>query len=79
MNQNTQNSTGQRPKTVRIAALIGVIVIAGLIIAAVVCAVLNFENSGKVVLGLITISFFLGVTIYLISLFSKLKKRKEEE
>ncbi len=80
MNPNTQEKTQQeRPGIIRIAALIGVILMAGLIVAAVVVAILNFENSGKVVIGLLTISFFVGVMIYLAGLFSKLKKKREEK
>ena len=75
----TEDKTTKKTALVRLAALIGVIVIAGLIVAAVVVAVVNVENSGKIVIGLLSISFFLGVMIYLAGIFSKLRKRKEED
>ncbi len=79
MNPNTQdNNREERPRTVRIAALLGVIIMAGLIIAAVVVAVLKIENAEKTVIGLLSVSFFLGVMVYLVGLFSKLSKRKRE-
>ena len=79
MNPNTQeNNTIERPKAVRIAALVAVILMGGLIVAAVVISFLNVEGSGKYVIGLLTVSFLLGVVIYLIGLFSRLSKSKKD-
>ena len=79
MNPNTQdNNTPERSRVVRIAALVAVILMGGLIVAAVVISFLNIENSGKYVIGLLTISFVLGVVIYLIGLFSRLSKSKKD-
>ncbi|MBR6294193.1 MAG: hypothetical protein IKR54_06350 [Lachnospiraceae bacterium] len=79
MNPNTQeNNTIERPKAVRIAALVAVILMGGLIVAAVVISFLNIEGSGKYVIGLLTVSFLLGVVIYLIGLFSRLSKSKKD-
>lgn len=79
MNPNTQeNNTIERPKAVRIAALVAVILMGGLIVAAVVISFLNIEGSGKYVIGLMTVSFLLGVVIYLIGLFSRLSKSKKD-
>ncbi|MBO4498244.1 MAG: hypothetical protein J5499_03660 [Lachnospiraceae bacterium] len=79
MNPNTQdNNTPERSRAVRIAALVAVILMGGLIVAAVVISFLNIENSGKYVIGLLTISFVLGVVIYLIGLFSRLSKSKKD-
>jgi len=79
MDSNIQeNKKQERSKAVRIAALIGVIVILGLIVAAAVVAILNVENSGRIVIGLISTSFFIGVMVYLAGLFSKLSKKKRE-
>lgn len=79
MNPNTkENNTIERPKAVRIAALVAVILMGGLIVAAVVISFLNIEGSGKYVIGLLTVSFLLGVVIYLIGLFSRLSKSKKD-
>ena len=79
MNPTEQDkNTTARPKALRIAALITVIVMIGLILAAVIVSLLNIEGSGKIVIGLLTISFLLGVTIYLIGLFSKLGRKKND-
>ena len=79
MNPNTQeNNTIERPKAVRIAALVAVILMGGLIVAAVVISFLNIEGSGKYVIGLLTVSFLLGVVIYLIGLFSRLSKSTKD-
>ena len=55
-----------------------VILMGGLIVAAVVISFLNIEGSGKYVIGLLTVSFLLGVVIYLIGLFSRLSKSKKD-
>ncbi|MCR5830083.1 MAG: hypothetical protein K6F93_07050 [Lachnospiraceae bacterium] len=78
MDSNTNENNGQgRSKAVRIAALLGVVAIVGLIVAAAVVAVIGGENSGKIVIGLISLSFFIGVMVYLGGLFTKLKNKKK--
>lgn len=80
MNPNESGNTqSERKRAVRIAALIVVILMGGLIVASVVVSFLGFENSGTIVVGLLSASFFLGVMIYLVGLFSKLSKKKNEE
>ena len=68
----------ERTRAVRIAELLGVVIMGGLNISAVAVAVLKVENAEKIVIGLLSVSFFLGVMVYLVGLFSKLSKRKKD-
>ncbi|MCR4721658.1 MAG: hypothetical protein K5655_08025 [Lachnospiraceae bacterium] len=76
--ENQENNVSERPKSIRILALIGVIAILGLIIAAVVVAVINFEGADRIVLGLFSASFFIGVMVYLAGLYQKLSKKNRD-
>lgn len=75
---NNTNSKSEYSKGQRIAAMIAVILLAGVIVFAIVAAIVMGEASKPYVLAAVGASLFLGVIGYVIKLFHELSKRKKD-
>ncbi len=74
---NTVKETNDKKETkqgtsplLRVAAMLGVLVIVGLIVLALVASLSNWENSFGIFLGALSASIFIPIVIYLIKLFT---------
>ena len=74
---NTVKETNDKKETkqgtsplLRVAAMLGVLVIVGLIVLALVASLSNWENSFGIFLGALSASIFIPIVIYLIKFFT---------
>lgn len=77
--ENNKNTSTGYSKGQRLAAMIGIILLLGIIIFAIVAAFVLGDDSKPYVLACVGASFFIGVITYVIQMFYKLSRKKKEE
>jgi len=67
--ENTPNETAKRPAFLRIFAIFGIVLIAGLYILSLIASLSDWENSFGIFLGALAATVFVPIMIHLIKIF----------
>jgi len=66
---NSQNEASKKPVFLRIFAVFGIILIAGLYILSLIASLSDWENSFGIFLGALACTVFVPIVIHLIKIF----------